>query len=428
MNKNQELKQREKTAQPTGRESVEYRRVRSGKRSFSLFYTIYFSFVGLFIIAAGFGLYFLSGILGEYEDVQPKYKAEEVFAEHFATPDIAGLIEISGAQYATFEPHDQVVAYLAGQIEGKSITYAESSVKEESDVRTYNVFCDGVRFGTFAIREGEERTEHGFPVWEMSEIKLTVSLPGNSYSFLIPEGYVLSANGTAVPDRYIAGEGIVTDAYKLTDGKSGVKYIPYTVSGFLSAPTFTVRDKEGADAALTYDEQSSVYTVGAGSLTVLLPEGYTAYVDGAAIPEQYKDAEFSEASVLNALLCEGVAGINYVKYAVGGFIDVPTVTAKDGSGAECKVIYDEQSGSFEVLPSYSETLRAEHEEWILKSFETFTLYIQTINNSRTEFKALFDTSGVAWKTYSAVDRNWNWEATSYTFENKSVDEFIEYDE
>lgn len=427
MNKNQELKQREKTAQPTGRESVEYRRVRSGKRSFSLFYTIYFSFVGLFIIAAGFGLYFLSGILGEYEDVQPKYKAEEVFAEHFATPDIAGLIEISGAQYATFEPHDQVVAYLCGQLEGKSITYAESSVKEESDVRTYNVFCDVVRFGTFTIREGEGRTEHGFPVWEMSEIKLTVSLPGNSYDFLIPEGYVLSANGTAVPDRYIAGEGIVTDAYKLTDGKSGVKYVPYTVSGFLSAPTFTVKDAEGKDATLTYDEQSSVYSVGAGALTVLLPEGYTAYIGDVAIGEQYKDADYSEASAFNGFLAEGVAGINYVKYVVGGFIDIPTVTAKDASGVECKVIYDEQNATFEVLPVYSDALRAEHEEWILKGFETITLYLQNVEGKKSDMRAYFDTASEAWKGYNSINPNWNWEAKSYTFENKSVDEFISYD-
>ena len=176
---------------------IAIRRARGGRRGFPVFYTIYFSFIALFVVAVGFGLNFLVGILSEYEAVQPKYTAEAIYSEHFATPDISHLMEISGAEYTTFESKDAVVKYLGEQLEGKSITYAESSVKGEGNVRSYNVFCDGTRFSVFTIRESERVTEHGFATWELKDVRLTFSLPGNSYDFLIPEGFT----SLRVPDN-----------------------------------------------------------------------------------------------------------------------------------------------------------------------------------------------------------------------------------
>lgn len=416
-----------------GRQSAEsspdisIRRARGTKHGFPVFYTIYFTFIALFVIAVGFGLYYLRGILCEYEDVQPKYAADAIYNEHFATPSITHLMEISGAEYTTFESEDAVVKYLDEQLEGKEITYAESSVKGEGNVRSYNVFCDGTRFGVFTLKESGTTTEHGFATWELDEVRLTFSLPGNSYDFLIPEGYTLYANGVVVGEKYIAGEGIVTDAYKLTEGKAGVKYTPYTVSGFLSAPTFEVKDAQGNVAELTHDEEKNLSTVGAGTVTVMLPEGYTAYIGDSAIGEQYKVADFNEPSVFNAFLYEGVAGINYVKYTVNGFLDTPTLTAKNAQGVECKVVYDEEGSTFEVLPVYSDALRAEHEAWILGAFETTVLYLQNVKGSKADMRAFFDTKSEAWKGYNSINPNWNFEALSYTFEDESVTEFISYD-
>lgn len=428
MNNRNDIEIKEPAQQNEAATDIAIRRSRKARRGFPVFYTVYFTLVALFLIAAAFGLKFLHGILAEYESVQPKYTAEEIFNEHFATPDINNLIELSGAEYTTFEDEAAVIKYLGEQLEGKSITYSESSVKGEGGERNYNVFCDGTRFSVFTVKESGETSEHGFEKYTLGSIRLTFSLPGNSYDFLIPEGYGLYANGVAVGEKYIAGEGIVTDAYKLTEGKAGVKYTPYTVSGFLSSPKFEVKDAEGNLAELTYDEERKLSTVGAGTVTIMLPEGYTAYIGESAVTEQYKVADFSEASVFNAFLREGVSGINYVKYTVNGFLDTPTVTAKNAQGVECKVVYDEGSSTFEVLPAYSEALRGEHEAWILGAFETTVLYLQNVKGSKADMRAFFDTTSEAWKGYNSINPNWNFEALSYTFEDESVTEFISYDE
>ena len=397
------------------------------RRGFPVFYTIYFSVIALVLVASIFGLKLLYDVLGEYESVQPKYTAQQIFDEYFADPDITQLIEMSGAEYATFESHDEVVKYLAAQLESKTITYAESSAKGDAGTRSYNVFCDGTRFSTFTIKESESATDHGFTTYELGQVRLTFSLPGNSYNFLIPDGYTLYANGVVVGEKYIAGDAITTNAYKLTEGKLGVKYTPYTVSGFLSAPTFEVKDKGGETAELSYNEEQDVSVVGAGSITVMIPEGYVAYLGDAAITDQYKIADSGEASVLNAFLAEGVPGINYVKYVVDGFIDIPTVTAKSPDGVECKVVYQEDGVIFEVMPAYSEQLRAEHEAWIIEAFETTVLYLQNVKGSKADMRAYFDTSSAAWKGYNSINPNWNFEALTYSFEDESVTDFISYD-
>lgn len=428
MNNRQDTELKEQAAHASDSSSdIAIRRPRGGKRGFPVFYTIYFSFIALFVIAVVIGLNFLHGILSEYEDVQPKYAAEAIYTEHFATPDISHLMDISGAEYTTFESEEAVVKYLGEQLEGKTITYAESSVKGDSNTRSYNVFCDGTRFSIFTLRESAQKTEHGFTTWELDSVRLTFSLPGNSYDFLIPEGYVLTANGTPVPEKYIAGESVLTDAYKLTEGTAGVKYIPYTVSGFLSVPTFEVKDAEGNAATLTYNEDSKISTVGAGRITVIMPEGYTAYIGETAVTEQFKTQDAAEASVFNEFLRSDVAGINYVKYVVEGFIDIPEIKVKNAQGAESRVIYDEGAVTFEALPVYDAQLRTDNEAWILKGFETITLYLQNVAGSKADMRAYFDTASEAWKGYNSINPNWNFEALTYTFEDESVDEFISYD-
>ena len=247
----------------------------------------------------------------------------------------------------------------------------------------------------------------------------------DKYILTMEEGQLTDSSLTQAEIE--AATALTPDAYKLTEGKEGVKYTPYTVSGFLSAPAFEVKDAEGNAVELVYDEQSGVSRVGAGSITVLLPEGYTAYIGDVAITEQFKTADEAEASVFNAFLREGVPGVNYVKYVVEGFIDLPEIKVKNAQGAESIVTYDAQSVTFEALPVYDAQLRADNEAWILEAFETITLYLQNVAGTKAGMRAYFDTTSEAWKGYNSINPNWNFEALSYTFEDKSVTEFISYD-
>ena len=52
------------------------------KRTLPLFYKIFFSVLMLAVCAVGVGLWMLNGVLEEYESVQPKNVADEIFAKY----------------------------------------------------------------------------------------------------------------------------------------------------------------------------------------------------------------------------------------------------------------------------------------------------------------------------------------------------------
>ena len=412
------------------------RRRRADKKPFPLFYIIYFALVTLALIGIFWAVGFVDTLLAEYESVQPKYKAEEIFAEHFKEPDVAKLLDLSDGAYAVFESRERVIEHVRSQIKTDSITYTES-IKNDKGEPTYNVYSDGVRFATFSLVEGEEATEHGFKFFKLGDIRLTVSMPDNSYDFLIPDGYKLYANGIEVSDKYVSGEYFPTDAYKISGGKTGVKYIPYRVSGFLSMPEFKAADKNGTEAELFWSEDDLRYSIPCGSVKIRIPRGYIAYVDLCEVGEQFiLEGEEAIPSAYNSFLEKDAEGLNYITYELNGFFDLPKVTVKSGDGTDCIVRYDEEDELFEAYPAYNTALRAEQESGITEIFRKYTLYLMYVNISedknkeefikKSDLKVYFDASSQAWKQFSSINVTWQFEPTKYEFVDESVSEFIKY--
>ena len=398
-------------------------------RSFPLFYKIYLAVIGVFVVCTIVGLFVLSSYLSAYESVQPKYAAEEIFEQYFAEPDIAELIEMSSTVYAAFDTQDRVVAYLEDQIKGKKITYSESSAKDDEGARSYNVFCDGARFSVFSIEESEEKVSFGLNKYKLKDIKLTLSLPDNSYSFLIPEGYTLYANGVKIEDKYIAADPVPSEAYTLSEGKFGVRFIPYTVDGFLSSPTFEVKDRNGEPCRYTYDEATSIYTAETRTATVKVPEGYVPYLGGVALTEADLVPNSTEPSVFNAFIGDGATPLNYVSYTVDGFVDAPEFTVRTANGVECKVIAETDKLEYESLPAYSTEMQEQHKTWIRDAYRKLTLYLQyDPNTTKASVRAYFDTTSEVWADINSTSPSFNYEAERYWFSDDSVSDFVVYDE
>ena len=400
-------------------------KLRGQRKPFPVFYLIY----TILVLAAVAGIFFavdwVDGLLYEYELVQPKYKAEEVFAEHFETPDLEKLLEMSESNFAVFESRERVLEHIKGQFSAKNITYSES-VKNEAGEIQYNVYCDGVRFASFMLVPGEEKTEHGFGFYELGDIELMFSMPDNSYDFLVPDGYKIIANGITVEDKYICADPVPTDAYRITGGKAGIRYIPYSVSGFLSTPTLKVVDSAGEDVEFFYDEENDYYTVSCDSVTIRIPRGYKAYIENCEVADKFVLDEESVPSAYNEFLEEGSDGLNYIKYEVNGFFEDPKITVKSEDGTECRVRYDEDEALYECYPAYSLDLRGKKENEIIEIFRKYTLYLMYVDYSKSDLKVYFDPASVAWKKFSSINVTWQFEPTKYEFTNESVGEFIKY--
>ncbi len=402
---------------------------RRQRRTTPMFYIIYLAAIAVFLTLVVIGLLVLNSYLAAYESLQPKYVAEEIFEEYFRDPDISELIEMSSTVYAAFDTQERVAEYLGEQIEGKKITYSESSAKDESGARSYNVFCDGARFSVFSIEESEKKGKFGLTMFELKDVKLTLSLPDNSYSFLVPEGYTLYANGVKVGDKYIASDPVPSEAYRISEGKFGTKFIPYTVDGFLSSPTFEVKDRDGESCGYTYDEDTAIYTVNTGTATVKVPEGYVPYLGGVAITEDNLIPDSTEASVFNAYIGEDATPLNYVSYKVEGFVDIPEFTVLTADGVECKVIADTDTLMYESLPSYSTKLQEEHKTWIRDAYRKLTLYLQyDPNTPKAAVRAYFDTKSDVWADINTTSPSFNYEAEKYWFSDDSVSDFVVYDD
>lgn len=407
----------------TTEKSTSFRK--SKRKKPSVFYVIYFSFIALFILTLTVGLVLLHGILEEYELSQPKYTAEDIFSEHFMTPDLSELIDTAGKTYTLFEPKDKVTDILAGHIK-EPITYSETA-SPNKELKLYNVYSGKDRFASFSLKKSRETTAHGFRKYELDSITLHFTLSDKSYSFLIPEGYELFANGAKVGTSFISGEDVFSDAYRITQGKAGVKYTPYLVYGFIDEPTFTLTDREGNEVEITYDSDLEINTVKTNAIKITLPSNCTPFIEGVALTKDYL-LEGLEESAYNSYLPENHDGIYYSSYAIEGFFDLPNVTVKAEDGTECIVTSDPDTFTYEAKPPYAPLLRFEHERRLLDIFEMYTLYIQYVKYSKKDIRPFFDTSSVTWKKISSISPSYMFEANAWTFTDESVDEYIQYSE
>ena len=418
-----------------------YRQSRAARRGFPYFWAIYASLLVIAVIAIFCVCGYVNTLLAEYELVQPKYKADQVFAEHFENPDIEALMNFTDDDFAEFESKDTVVAYIKEQLKSAEITYAET-MKNADGERIYTVYSGNRRFAYFTLKEGNESTKHGFKYYELGEMKMQFELSSGNYVFVLPDRYTLYVNGISVSDKYKTGETHPTDAYKISGGKCGVNYTEYLIEGLTTAPTentFSVKDETGETAPLYWDEDRGVYTVDMVPLTVRIPGGYLLYLEGGAVSESFISTDKEPApSAYNKFLAEDAEGIDYVEYTIGGIYsgEQPNITVKSADGYEGRVYYVEKEAVYESSPAYNTALMEEYSESIKEFFRQYTLYLQYVNVTadgeptdyikKSDLRPYFDTSSQTWKSFNSISPSWNFEPTRYEFIGESVDEFITY--
>ncbi len=421
--------------------AARHRKKKASKRGFPYFYAIYAVCVLLFTAAIFCVCNYINTLLSEYEAVQPKYEAEKVFAEHFREPDISELMSFADEDFAEFESREIVISHLKEQLATGEITYAETQKKENGE-RIYSVYAGGKRFAQFSLVEGTKATEHGFKYYSLGDMKMEFVLSDTEYKFVVPERYTVYVNGIAVSDKYKTGNSTPTDAYTLSDGKSGVNYIEYTVSGFLTTPTFAVKDEVGAEAYHYWDEPNGLYTVDVQSVTVRVPESYTLFLEGCMVDQGLIAEGERLSSAYNKFLLKdengNANGLDYVEYKIGGFYSdtKPVFTAKSSDGYESSVFYLEDEASYECAPANNTVLQGKYAEDIKEFFRKYTLYLMYVNItadgeatdyiSKGELRGYFDTDSSAWKAFNSIAVKWQFEPRGYEFVDETIDEFISY--
>lgn len=237
--------------------------------------------------------------LVDYEAVQPKYAAEEVFRTHFADPDYAALAEACAMpdNLSPLENKANLAAELTERFAGETTSYAPTTAGADGSLR-YLVKAGEQKIAVFSLATLPEKSEFGFDRYGLGEITLYIR-PEESVAISAPAGYTVYLNGTPLAEEYVTQRGIETDTCAhMPEGLEGITYTTYAADSLLRAPVVEIKTPDGKLAPLTEDPESGLLTAGIVYDEALQAE-YSDYIIGIA--QNYaafvmKDAYFSSFS------------------------------------------------------------------------------------------------------------------------------------
>ena len=227
------------------------------KRTLPLFYKIFFSVLMLAVCAVGVGLWMLNGVLEEYESVQPKNVADEIFAKYYASHDFDTL----AAKCATENPFASaadVASYMHEKYDGAEMTCTSGAAQGEAP--TYIVKVNDYKISSFTLKESAERSKHGWVKYEEGDFVLYYDTA--EVTVTAPETYKVFVNSVELGEAQVTQKDIPGEGDELLpQGVEGVKYTQYTVKGLIKTPEITSESPDGLASEVKYVESEKMYRV-----------------------------------------------------------------------------------------------------------------------------------------------------------------------
>lgn len=215
------------------------------KKRFSIFYTIYFSLIVIFIIALIITCSKLSSFISQYNEGIPETVSERFFDTTFKELDTDKIIEMSGISVGEFESDEDLRNFITSNFSGE-LSYTSISSSEGDDIK-YIVKNNGYKLSTFTLSPDENGDYH--------PKSLSLHLPMNvTKQYRIFSGSTLTLNGTKVSDSYITNREPFKYASLIPEGVNVPEWITYEITGLSKDPVAEVTNRNGAIAVLTPDE------------------------------------------------------------------------------------------------------------------------------------------------------------------------------
>lgn len=211
------------------------------KKSFSVFYTIYCSFLIVFLIALIIFATWLSGFIREYNLGIPETVSQKFFTEVFEKKDIVKIKEMTGIAPSEFETQADIEKFLERKLSGE---LSFTSVSSENSDKNYIVKSDGYKVASFTLSPDEKND------YFIKELSLNIK-KDKSVICRIFEGSKLYINGVEVSDTYITERSPYKYNEFLPEFVKAPMWRTYTVSDLTKDPDVSVTDRNGNAVTLT---------------------------------------------------------------------------------------------------------------------------------------------------------------------------------
>lgn len=161
------------------------------------------------------------------------------------------------------------------------------------------------------------------------------------------------------------------------------------------------------------------------SVTVLVPEGSSVYVNGKELNEKYI-ADGGVMIVDESTLPEGLTPMKYTRYTVSGLVNVPSVKVMT-NGIENPPEYDEKAGEHISLFPSDSSLETEHKEFVMAALREYAKYMGN-DSWWGAVSPYFDPTTDLYTSLDTVENYFVIPHTGYRFEDEFAGEFYSYDE
>ena len=236
------------------------------------FYIVYSVCLIVVILAITVAVGIVSNRLAEYEAVQPRHVAEDVFNTYFTSDGKGGVNYTSLLADARYDAGTfttaEIMTYLSEEIGNSKLTFAAGS-SGESDTMKYIVRAGDKQIAAINLALSDKTTEHGFGIYEFSYIELllvTAPPPPDTPQLItitidIPDGYAAEIDGAAVSTEALTAVRERADMFKYyPSGVTGVQCDVYTVTGLEALPNeVVVTAPDGKRAEVRFDEETNTY-------------------------------------------------------------------------------------------------------------------------------------------------------------------------
>lgn len=232
----------------------ENNKIKKPKSKFFKIYVGVLIFLAVLLIAA---LIVLNALLRDFESVQPKYLAAEMFSQYF-TDDTSALVDAIKSTSGGFESEEMLRGYVDQAMSGGALSYYEVSSGVKKEWIKYVVKSGDKSIFNFTLVEQDERSSFGFKKYKFGEIqapsgKLAVKCA-------VPEGYSLYLNGIQVGSDHLTGEERRISSFKyLPEGLTAPKEDVYEIKGLFCEPAVTADNGNGKAVDVNYIEEEGVY-------------------------------------------------------------------------------------------------------------------------------------------------------------------------